>query len=207
MGALQRLADRLKGAPKRRALVSPEVIRRARSGDGEALRKLFDQAQAAVVGYCYLACGKDVEHAKDLAQDVFTRVFRSLHTLEDVARFEPWLFTVARNVCVTRGAAEARRNATLRRLELLHASEEAAAGPAPHEREARIALVRELLQRVGDPRLRDIVELKYGEPEHTTREIADRLSIPHGTVTVKLMRFRETIRQELWRALVDEGQT
>jgi len=65
--------------------------------------------------------------------------------------------------------------------------------------------VRRVLAHVADKRLREIVQLKYGDREHTTRQIAEKLSIPHGTVTVKLMRFRATIRRDLCRELAWEG--
>jgi DNA-directed RNA polymerase specialized sigma24 family protein len=47
--------------------------------------------------------------------------------------------------------------------------------------------------------------LKCGEPEHTTREIAARLGVPHGTVTSRLVRFRAAIKRELLRAMLEEA--
>ena len=53
------------------------------------------------------------------------------------------------------------------------------------------------------PLVHQIAMLKYREPEHTTRQIAEQLGIPHGTVTVKLMRFRAAVRRELACELLD----
>ena len=66
-------------------------------------------------------------------------------------------------------------------------------------------MVQQILEGVPDPTLKQIVTLKYGEPEHTTREISASLGIPHGTVTVKLMRFRDAVKRELCRRLVEEA--
>ena len=77
-------------------------------------------------------------------------------------------------------------------------------GSDVEDREARIATVQRVLASVGDPTLRELVQLRYGEPEHSTREIASKLSLPHGTVTNRLMRFRASIRRDLCRALAEE---
>jgi DNA-directed RNA polymerase specialized sigma24 family protein len=71
-------------------------------------------------------------------------------------------------------------------------------------REARIEVVQRLIANVTDPRVQAIVRLKYLEPEHTVDEIAQKLEMPRGTVTVKLMRFRAAIRSELLAALLSD---
>lgn len=69
-------------------------------------------------------------------------------------------------------------------------------------REARIAVVQRALADITDDTVRKIATLRYTEPEHTTQAIADKLGIPPGTVTVKLMRFRAAIRRDLMRHLL-----
>jgi RNA polymerase sigma-70 factor, ECF subfamily len=164
------------------------------SGDPKALRALFDRYQRRVMGYCLLSTHGDREQAMDLTQDTFARAFKSLHRLDDPARFAGWLFTIAANVCRSHGAAEQRR----RQVMTLLALEVQADAPGDKvEREQRIAAVQRIVDAIGDPLLQQIVRLKYCEPEHTTRQIAEQLGIPHGTVTVKLMRFRAAVRREL----------
>jgi RNA polymerase sigma-70 factor (ECF subfamily) len=179
------------------------VVRAAQAGDRTAQRAIFDRHQGEMLGFCLVAAGGDRDRALDLLQDTFVRVYRALPTLRDPEKFRGWLFAVAANVCRTRGAQEQRQRRVLEAVGL----EEEVEPPVDDEaeRESRVAAVQRVLAHVRDERLRRIVQLKYGDPEHTTREIAAKLSIPHGTVTVKLMRFRAAIRRELCRALLEEG--
>ena len=68
---------------------------------------------------------------------------------------------------------------------------------AKADRDRRDSLVREALDSIEDPVLKRIVTMKYTDPEHTTRQIAEALDMPHGTVTVKLVRFRKRFRAAL----------
>lgn len=156
------------------------------------------------MGYCLLSAKGDRERAMDLCQETFARAFRSITGLTEPERFQGWLFTIAANVCRTRGEQEHRRQQALDALAL----EREADLPQDDKRsrERRIALVQRLLAGVQDEKLRQIVTLKYGEPEHTTREIAAKLDVPHGTVTVKLMRFRDAVKRDLCRMLLEEGE-
>lgn len=155
------------------------------------------------MGYCLLACNGDRERALELTQETFLRALSSLQQLREWGRFRAWLISIAANLCRTSGAQEARRRELLDLAQLsLHAD---LVIDEPHQRESRIALVQRVLSRVEDPGVRAVVSLKYGEPEHTTREIAVRLGLPHGTVTSRLVRFRAAIKRELLRAILEEA--
>ena len=155
------------------------------------------------MGYCLLACNGDRERALELTQETFLRALSSLQQLKDGDRFRSWLFSIAANLCRSSGAQEARRRELLAIAQL--SLDAAPLADGPRERESRIAVVQRLLSRVEDPDVRAVVSLKYGEPEHTTREIAVRLGLPHGTVTSRLVRFRAAIKRELLRALLEEA--
>jgi RNA polymerase sigma-70 factor (ECF subfamily) len=176
----------------------------AQKGDRAAQRELFDRHRRAVFGYCLVAASRDRDLALDLLQETFARAFRALPRLTEPEKFRGWLFTIAANVCRSRGAQETRRRDALESL-TLEQDLDAGASDDPEQREQRIEAVRKVLAHIEEPQLRQIVQFKYGDPEHTTREIAERLSMPHGTVTVKLMRFRAAIRRQLLHALVSEG--
>ncbi len=180
----------------------PELVRSAARGDRAAQRALFDRHQRGVMGYCVLACRGDSERARELSQETFLRALTSLPQLKEADRFRNWLFSIAANLCRGIGAQEARHRELMAVAEL--SLDVAPAEDEPRRREARIAVVQRLLSRVEDPGVRAVVWLKYGEPEHTTREIAARLGLPHGTVTSRLVRFRAAIKRELLRAMVQE---
>jgi RNA polymerase sigma factor (sigma-70 family) len=186
-------------APVRQDALLP--VAAARGGDRRAQRLIFDAFEVPMMSYCTIATRGDRDAARDLVQEVFVRAFRSLDRLEDPTKLRSWVFAIAANVVRTRLAGDARRAEVL----ALYALDQDVGGGDTLEREARIARVRALIEGVEDPVLRRMVELKYGEPEHTTRAIAEVLAVPHGTVTVKLMRFRARIKTKLALLLAAEG--
>ena len=69
--------------------------------------------------------------------------------------------------------------------------------PDTVERTQRDEVVRRALESIEGEPMRSIALLKYTDPEHTTRQIAEKLGIPHGTVTVTLVRFRKKFKAHL----------
>lgn len=177
------------------------LVRAAQDGDPRAVRALFDRHQRQVTAYCLVATRRDRDAALDLTQETFARAFRHLGSLADASRFPAWLFTIAGNLCRDHAAETRARTRLLDALCLEPRGADDA--PAP-DGDARARALRELVEGWPDRELREIVRLKYGEPEHTTRAIAAKLGIPHGTVTVKLMRFRALLKRELCRVLLEE---
>ncbi len=177
----------------------------AQAGDQVAARSIFDAYQRRLMAYFLVVTRRDRDAAHDLTQETFLRVFRSLADLSDPARFDAWLWTIAHRVAADRVARAQRYADVLGYFELergVHLTDEDHVG-----RQARIRLVRDLLEELPEDRVRDVVRLRYTDPEHTTRQIAEILEMPHGTVTVTLKRFRERIKRKLGRALrALEGQ-
>lgn len=185
------------------AVLDDSTVERARQGDPRALRLFFDAHHELVMSLCLCLTSGDREASRDLTQETFIRAFRGLHGLSDPQRSKPWLLTIARNVCRDHAARAARERGQLAAFAIEQALE--LDPPESDDRERRTVVVRELLAEISDPRVKEIVELKYGDPEHTTKEIAQHLDIPHGTVTVKLMRFRTAAKRRLLRRLLDAG--
>lgn len=73
------------------------LVARARAGDVEALRSIYDRHAPAVRRFLQGLLG-DVAAADDGLQETFARAFRRLATLDELDRPGPWLFGIARNV-------------------------------------------------------------------------------------------------------------
>jgi RNA polymerase sigma-70 factor (ECF subfamily) len=73
------------------------LLARARAGEVEALRSLYDRHAPAVRRFLEGLLG-DAVAADDGTQETFARAFRRLATLDDTDRLAPWLFGIARNV-------------------------------------------------------------------------------------------------------------
>jgi RNA polymerase sigma-70 factor (ECF subfamily) len=68
---------------------------------GQIVDELFGRHYARVARWCYRFTG-DRDEAADLAQDVFLRAHRHLHTFHGHSRFSTWLYRIARNESFSR---------------------------------------------------------------------------------------------------------
>ncbi len=89
---------RLPGAPAAVLAGSPEdLAARARGGDEEAFRMIFDRYLRPIVSFIYDMIG-DRGAAEELAQETFVRAFRNLGSLRNDVQLSTWLFGIAKNV-------------------------------------------------------------------------------------------------------------
>lgn len=72
------------------------LIARAKGGDRAALDALIRRHERRVCGLALRLLG-NLEDAKDVAQDVFLRMFRHLNTIDESRPLEPWLMRVTVN--------------------------------------------------------------------------------------------------------------
>lgn len=73
-----------------------EIIHRARAGDLDACRQIHEGYARRILNFIYKMVDSR-EDAEDLTQNVFLRAFHELKNLQEVERFEPWLYRIARN--------------------------------------------------------------------------------------------------------------
>ena len=74
-----------------------DLIARARRGDEEAFRLIFERYTRPVISFIfYMVNRRDV--AEELAQETFVRAYKSLGALRDEAKLSTWLFGIAKNV-------------------------------------------------------------------------------------------------------------
>ncbi len=71
---------------------------RPREFRDQAVDELFDRYRGRVAAWC-LRCVGDRDWAADLAQEVFLRTLRGLHTFRGGSKFSTWLYSIARNHC------------------------------------------------------------------------------------------------------------
>ena len=73
------------------------LIARARRGDAEAFRLLFERWSRPVISFVYDMVGERAL-AEDLTQETFVRAYRHLDAIRDESKFSTWLFSIAKNV-------------------------------------------------------------------------------------------------------------
>jgi RNA polymerase sigma-70 factor (ECF subfamily) len=66
----------------------------ARAGDDTAFSQLIDLHQDSLYGYLVFVLG-DLDHAEELAQEVFVRAFQRLGEYTPAQKFSSWLYQIA----------------------------------------------------------------------------------------------------------------
>jgi RNA polymerase sigma-70 factor (ECF subfamily) len=78
---------------------SEDLMARIAKGDEDAFEILVNRHQASVLNLIYRFIG-DRTHAKDLAQEVFIRVWQSAKRYEPKAKFTTWIYQITANLCL-----------------------------------------------------------------------------------------------------------
>ncbi len=79
-------------------LSSEELMARIGKGDEDAFEILVNRHQTSILNLVYRFIG-DRTQAKDLAQEVFIRVWQSAKTYEPKAKFTTWIYRITANLC------------------------------------------------------------------------------------------------------------
>ncbi len=167
------------------------LVLAAQEGDERAWRQLVERWLPTVHGWCSRLGGPRVEPS-DAVQDVFELVWTRLHTLEDPQSFPKWICTITRRVLDRH-----RRRAWLRFWLPGPLPSRSHPGEAPDLRVARSEVaqrVQALLDRLP-PTQREVLVLCDVEGR-SSREVANLLGIPEGTVRSRLRLGRVRFRTE-----------
>ena len=182
------------------------LIQRCLAGDQQAWEEIVRQHRRKVFNIAYKFTGKHDE-AEDLTQDIFLKVFRSLHTFDRRANFQTWLVSVSRNLCIDHYRSVRKERETIDRDVDAGELTPAASTPSAYaelEQRGRVELLRRAMAELQPTlrsavMLRDIQELSY-------QEIADQLSLPEGTVKSRINRGRTELARQVQRIrATDEG--
>jgi RNA polymerase sigma factor (sigma-70 family) len=169
--------------------------------DEEALARLYDRYSRVAYGLA-LRIVRDPALAEDAVQEAFLTVWRSAAGFRaDRAKPSTWILTLVhrRAVDVVR-REERRRAAPLETVE-----EQDAIGPATDEEielTDRRRLVQQALRQLPDEQ-REALELAY-YAGLTQSELAERLSVPLGTIKSRMFTGLRRLRDILTDAGIDE---
>ncbi len=76
-----------------------DLIGRSAAGDREAFEELVERRRERVFWIAYQVVG-DSETARDVVQEVFLRLHRSLRRFRSGGRFGPWLYRITLNLAI-----------------------------------------------------------------------------------------------------------
>ncbi len=76
-----------------------ELVKEILAGSKSAAEVLINRHYQAIFAYIYRKIGGDKELAKDLTQEIFIKVMKSIKTYNERGKFKHWLLTIAVNYC------------------------------------------------------------------------------------------------------------
>jgi RNA polymerase sigma-70 factor (ECF subfamily) len=179
------------------------IARGLKQHDPELLDQLIETYQHRLMRYLMFLTSKR-EVAEDLFQEVWIRVLKRGSQYNGKARFDTWIFTIARNLVIdlsrkrTMASLDEMReggeDADARPFEIVHE------GPSPleqfqcQENASEVATVLLTL----DPTYREVLTLRFHE-EMSLEEIATVTRAPLSTVKSRLYRGLAALKPEVLR--------
>ncbi len=175
------------------------IAKGLKRNDPDLLDQLIDMYQHRLLRYLLFLTGKR-EIAEDLFQETWMRVLLRGSQYNGKARFDTWLFTIARNLVID--LSRKRQMASLDEMSAAGEDERpfevAIDGPSPFDqfavREDR-AEVAEVLLKL-EPSYREVLTLRFHE-EMSLEEIATVTRAPLSTVKSRLYRGLAALKPEV----------
>lgn len=173
-----------------------ELVARARAGDEEAFRLIFDRYSRPVLCFIFDMVG-DRALAEDLAQETFVRAFRGLGGLREETKLSTWLFAIAKN-CAREQLRSRRRNEGNVELDAEPAFELRDHGQTPSgallDKELN-GVIQTALQKLDEDK-RTVFTLKVLQ-QRSYEEIAEITGFSVGKLKTDLHRARAEMRRRI----------
>jgi RNA polymerase sigma-70 factor, ECF subfamily len=174
-----------------------DLLATLRAGDRHAVLEGLMKRYRQKVMHLAVSIVRDPVLAEDLSQTVFVKVWQALPKFDGRAALSTWLYTIARNTCLTAVSRERRIVPLEDFMEaadddgepMLFGREQAGAGGAGQA--AAEYDVAKLLEQLPEP-YRRVVVLFYLE-DRSCEEVGELLSMPTGTVKALLHRGRKRL--------------
>ena len=130
--------------------------------------------------------------AEDVAQDAMLRAYRNFHRLRDRERFRGWLVRTTWRLALDRVRAAGRRERRERAAMESYSETHVESMAASREFERHVAAALDQL-----PEKLRIVMVLAAIEGHNTREVANLLGLPEGTVKSRLFLARKRMAEDL----------
>ncbi len=167
---------------------TPDLVRRARDGDRQALEALVARHDRYVLSVALLTLG-DRDAAQDAAQEALIKAMRGLQGFKAQSAFRTWLYRITVNVCRDWQRRQARRRETpLDDAPPLLTAHGPLQTALEHERRQAVWQAVQVLE----PALREVVVLRY-YLDMSGAEIAQATGSPAGTVYWRLHQARQAL--------------
>jgi RNA polymerase sigma-70 factor, ECF subfamily len=176
-----------------------DIVRGLRQRDVDFLRALVGQYQFRLVRYFIYLLGKR-DSVDDLVQETWLRVLERGSSYDGRSRFEPWLFTIARNLAI-----DHMRKRRVFSIDSNHSPEQelealtpVSNAPSPFEQAARTEDAQRLAHSLQmlEPIYREALVLRFQE-DLSLQEMAGVIGASVSTVSSRIYRGLAALRAQL----------
>jgi RNA polymerase sigma-70 factor, ECF subfamily len=176
-----------------------DIVRGLRQRDVDFLRALVGQYQFRIVRYFIYLLGKR-DSVDDLVQETWLRVLERGSSYDGRSRFEPWLFTIARNLAI-----DHMRKRRVFSIDSNHSPEQelealtpVSNAPSPFEQAARTEDAQRLAHSLQmlEPIYREALVLRFQE-DLSLQEMAGVIGASVSTVSSRIYRGLAALRAQL----------
>jgi RNA polymerase sigma-70 factor (ECF subfamily) len=170
-------------------VVDVNVIRSAKLGDAASFAQVYDAIAPELYKVALYTLGNP-QDAEDAVSETFVEAFKGIKNLREEASFKRWMMTILSVRCKRRIGGYIKERKTENIDDLIDLPAPDSDQPSPEKLSVREALA------ALEPQERQIVVLVTVQG-YTTREAAQILGLPHGTVSSKLFRTLKKLRKQL----------
>jgi RNA polymerase sigma-70 factor, ECF subfamily len=185
---------------EREQLDDRTLVRRILRGDRDRFTDLVRRYEKRLINYVYRITHR-YEEARDLAQEIFVKVYLALDRYDPKYQFSTWLFRIAQNAAI-----DALRKKSVPEVSLTRSTDDesqkerefADTGVSPYRALKNKQLGAAIEKAVENlpPDYRELIQLRHFA-ELSYEEIATMKKLPLGTVKNKLFRARNLLKDEL----------
>ena len=160
------------------------LVARVRAGDERAFELVFDRYHRSLLAFCRRMLASD-EEAEDALQHTFMAAYRALRSSDRPILLKAWLYTIARNRCLS--ILRARREQVA--LDDGHAASDGLAADIDRRAELRGLLAD--LEQLPEEQRAALVLFELGDHSHD--EIAEVLGVRRDKVKALVFQARESL--------------
>jgi RNA polymerase sigma-70 factor, ECF subfamily len=185
-----------------------ELVLEYQRGSSEALEEIFQRYKKPILNYSLRVLGHRAD-AEDVTTEIFMTILTNKFAYQPQAKFSTWLYTVARNACVTR----LRRRRHIVSIWFTKTEEQEVeewdipdTKDLPREeliKKETARAVRQVIAKMSGLQKEALILREYQKLSY--KEIAEILNCSTENVKILLFRAREQLRNEL-PPLIWEGQ-
>ena len=159
--------------------------------------RIYDEAYRAVY-WTAMSLLKNEADAEDVVQDTFVTLLESYDTLQDKTKVVPWLKKICANRCLNRLTRTKTEDVEQEFFEDTEYVPEDFLPESIVESAERRKIIMDIIDKSLSEDIRRTIILYYFD-EMSTKEIAEAMQIPPGTVMWRLGFARKKIKKEVWK--------